>query len=313
VHGTAVQVEPIKPVLKAPGFTRLKLIYDEPLSSFGFNFNLRRYCTAECAGTSHCDEDTRECVCAPGYGGDDCARLMLPACEVSPGFIAPFNYPRLSCECLEQWATLLRAAWLRLGAQANLEGGDGDGGGGGGGGGGWGALEPPAEMSETRWRECYVASLLADGTRLARPASLLQVWQQPRRHRTRLFRFASEDVRDGARALDFRVGGEEEGDDATSGVSVVPDVNVTRARVTVTREDYDLARMDNTSLSECPAECGRRGACGLSHDMRAATTPDPRVAGPAIYCSSRHRLLSDSRNKGSTCVTMTRRVASSRP
>jgi hypothetical protein len=38
-----VQVEPIKPTLKAPGTNRLKLKSDEALSSFAFNFNLRRY------------------------------------------------------------------------------------------------------------------------------------------------------------------------------------------------------------------------------------------------------------------------------
>jgi len=38
-----VQVDPIKPALKAPGTKRLKLIYDGPLSNFAFNFNLRRY------------------------------------------------------------------------------------------------------------------------------------------------------------------------------------------------------------------------------------------------------------------------------
>jgi hypothetical protein len=36
-------VEPMKPVLKAPGTKRSKLKHDEPLSSFSFNFNLRRY------------------------------------------------------------------------------------------------------------------------------------------------------------------------------------------------------------------------------------------------------------------------------
>ena len=41
--GRAVQVDPIKPALKAPGTMRLKLIYDEPLSTFAFNYNLRRY------------------------------------------------------------------------------------------------------------------------------------------------------------------------------------------------------------------------------------------------------------------------------
>jgi hypothetical protein len=39
----AVQVDPIKPMLKAPGTERLKLEYHESLSKFAFNFNLRRY------------------------------------------------------------------------------------------------------------------------------------------------------------------------------------------------------------------------------------------------------------------------------
>ena len=33
----------MKPVLKVPGSMLLKLIYDEPLSTFAFKFNLRRY------------------------------------------------------------------------------------------------------------------------------------------------------------------------------------------------------------------------------------------------------------------------------
>ena len=40
-----MQVDPIKPTLKAPGTQRLKLKYDKLLSSFAFNFNLRRYNT----------------------------------------------------------------------------------------------------------------------------------------------------------------------------------------------------------------------------------------------------------------------------
>ena len=43
VQGKAVQVDPIKSTLKAPGTDRLKLYCDEPLSSFGFKSNLRRY------------------------------------------------------------------------------------------------------------------------------------------------------------------------------------------------------------------------------------------------------------------------------
>jgi hypothetical protein len=38
-----VQVDPIKPTLKAPGTTRLKLNHEEVRSSFAFKFKLRRY------------------------------------------------------------------------------------------------------------------------------------------------------------------------------------------------------------------------------------------------------------------------------
>ena len=37
-----MQVDPVKPTLKAPGTRRLKLKCDEPLLNFAFNFNLRR-------------------------------------------------------------------------------------------------------------------------------------------------------------------------------------------------------------------------------------------------------------------------------
>ena len=41
-----MQVDPIKPMLKAPRTKRLNLQYDEPLSNFAFKFNLRRYIAA---------------------------------------------------------------------------------------------------------------------------------------------------------------------------------------------------------------------------------------------------------------------------
>ena len=44
--GRALQVDPIKPTLKAPGTTRLKLNCDGPLSKFAFHINLRRYTLA---------------------------------------------------------------------------------------------------------------------------------------------------------------------------------------------------------------------------------------------------------------------------
>ena len=41
-----MQVDPIKPKLKAPGTKRLKLQCDEALSNFSFTFNLHRYSKA---------------------------------------------------------------------------------------------------------------------------------------------------------------------------------------------------------------------------------------------------------------------------
>jgi hypothetical protein len=48
-RGEAVQVDPIKPTLKPSGAKRLKLNYDEPLSSFPFKFICRRYTVAASA------------------------------------------------------------------------------------------------------------------------------------------------------------------------------------------------------------------------------------------------------------------------
>jgi hypothetical protein len=42
-RGRAVQVDPVKPTLKAPGTEHLKLKHDKRLSIFAFKFNLRRY------------------------------------------------------------------------------------------------------------------------------------------------------------------------------------------------------------------------------------------------------------------------------
>jgi hypothetical protein len=41
--GKAVQVDPMKPTLKAHGTKRLKLKFDILFSNFAFKFNLRRY------------------------------------------------------------------------------------------------------------------------------------------------------------------------------------------------------------------------------------------------------------------------------
>jgi len=42
-RGWVVQIDPIKPILKAPGTKRFKLRYDGPLSNFAFKFHLRHY------------------------------------------------------------------------------------------------------------------------------------------------------------------------------------------------------------------------------------------------------------------------------
>jgi hypothetical protein len=42
-HGKPVQVDPIKPRLKAPGIKRLKLKCDNLRLNYAFKFNLRRY------------------------------------------------------------------------------------------------------------------------------------------------------------------------------------------------------------------------------------------------------------------------------
>jgi hypothetical protein len=48
-HVVGCRLTVSKPVLKAPMPQRLKLQYDEVLSNFAFNFNLRRYNVAGCA------------------------------------------------------------------------------------------------------------------------------------------------------------------------------------------------------------------------------------------------------------------------
>jgi hypothetical protein len=47
-----MQVDPSKPTLKAPRFKRLIPTYDQLVSNFGFNFNLRRFTTVADAGTA---------------------------------------------------------------------------------------------------------------------------------------------------------------------------------------------------------------------------------------------------------------------
>jgi hypothetical protein len=49
LRGRAVQVDPVKSTLKAPGTKRLKLECEESLSNFAFKFNLCRYTKPSCS------------------------------------------------------------------------------------------------------------------------------------------------------------------------------------------------------------------------------------------------------------------------
>ena len=64
-HGKAVHVETMKFMLNAPGTKLLKLNYDEPLSMFAFNVNLRRYTPVPAPAPAVC----RPCRWAPPLGG----------------------------------------------------------------------------------------------------------------------------------------------------------------------------------------------------------------------------------------------------
>ena len=70
-----MQVHPIKSMLKAPGTMLLKLKYDEPLSTFAFKFNVRRYikALARIIFATHDEKDkefeARPYHCAPKCSG----------------------------------------------------------------------------------------------------------------------------------------------------------------------------------------------------------------------------------------------------
>jgi hypothetical protein len=67
-----VQVDPIKPTLKAPGTERLKLEYDEPASNLAFKFNLRRYHPSEPAFVATCNVCHRELEIGKGWRCETC-------------------------------------------------------------------------------------------------------------------------------------------------------------------------------------------------------------------------------------------------
>jgi len=62
----------MKPVLQAPGTTRLKLLYDEVLSSFGFNLNVRLYSAVAASTKRLMGEKDLFLVGPGGYRGVRC-------------------------------------------------------------------------------------------------------------------------------------------------------------------------------------------------------------------------------------------------
>ena len=65
IPGRAVQVDPSKPTLTAPGTKRLKLKCDEPLSNFAFKCNLRHYILDDRAAAA---EEVAAAEAADPYG-----------------------------------------------------------------------------------------------------------------------------------------------------------------------------------------------------------------------------------------------------
>jgi len=86
--GRAVQVDPIKPTLKAPGTKRLKVKYDKPLSKFAFKFNLRRYTLVDNFSTVSSElkggGSVGRCRLTPGR-----CRLTPGRCRLTPGRCRP--------------------------------------------------------------------------------------------------------------------------------------------------------------------------------------------------------------------------------
>ena len=76
-----MQIDPVKPTLKAPGTKRLKLTREGLLSDFGFKFNLRRYILAlritaarEFLRDIFVSPETRDYYVAPRHGPADAPR-----------------------------------------------------------------------------------------------------------------------------------------------------------------------------------------------------------------------------------------------
>ena len=83
-HGRAVQVDPMKSMLKAPGTKRLKLKHDEPLSNFALKLNLRRYIMLRHLSRNIKDiKQVYQYYCSTGFTGTTAARLKFAVAAFS--------------------------------------------------------------------------------------------------------------------------------------------------------------------------------------------------------------------------------------
>jgi len=104
LRGRAVQVDPIKPTLKAPGTKRLKVQYDEPLLTFAINFSLRRYnveddvshIVGEAGGKARYISSTEIVCVAPIFGPASQAAQYPPGADAIAGTVGKVGRCRLT-------------------------------------------------------------------------------------------------------------------------------------------------------------------------------------------------------------------------
>jgi hypothetical protein len=152
-----VQVDPIKPVLKAPGAERFKLKCDELLTNFAFKFNLRRFNAVGAALGAGSEAAARAYT--------EAARLALArgaavgARSARPGAVAAAAD---ACELeLSNFATTLAQDEKLLASSGGGGSGDGGDGGGGGGAGGVGDVGSCRVEAAVRYRAERKKLLLA--------------------------------------------------------------------------------------------------------------------------------------------------------
>ena len=109
-----MQVDPIKPTFKSPETERLRLKYDESLSIFAFNFNLRHYSLEDAAEA--------EAEAAEAAGGGATRTLLSPTCTVlllslTRWPLVHFWAQRYALHCGMRWRkrwTLVRSSTFQL-------------------------------------------------------------------------------------------------------------------------------------------------------------------------------------------------------